>query len=73
VDVIDVAQRRQAEEIEYVLAARRTPPRGLTHCEHGDCGEAISEQRQQMGARLCIDCATAHEQEARRWAPRAHG
>jgi RNA polymerase-binding transcription factor DksA len=73
VDVIDVAQRRQQEEIDQVLANRRVLPAGLTHCEMLDCGEPISAMRQQMGARLCVDCATAKEQEARRWAPRAHG
>lgn len=72
-DVIDVAQKRQQEEIDHALAARRAPSQGLAHCDALDCGEPISAMRQQLGARLCIDCLTAQEQEARRWAPRAHG
>lgn len=67
-DVIDVAQQRQMEEIEHALASRRTLPLGLTHCERFDCREPIITARQLMGARLCIDCATAHELEARRTA-----
>jgi RNA polymerase-binding transcription factor DksA len=72
-DTIDVAQRRQQEEIDHALANRRPVAVGLTHCERADCGEPISPTRQQMGARLCIDCATAQESEARRWAPRGQG
>lgn len=72
-DVIDVAQRRQQEEIDHTLANRRAPVAGLTHCEMLDCGEPISVMRQQMGARLCVDCATAKEREARRWASRGQG
>lgn len=58
-DIIDVAQRRQQEEIEHALSARRSgapdkPAR--THCVRADCGEPISDVRQQMHAQLCIDC-----------------
>lgn len=72
-DTIDEAQRRQMEEIEHALANRHCLVAGLTHCEQSDCGEPISAMRQAMGARLCVDCATAHEMEARRWAPRGQG
>lgn len=41
--------------------ARRARPQGLSHCENQDCGLPITAQRQQMGARLCIDCAKAEE------------
>lgn len=72
-DSIDVAQRRQQEEIEHALAGRRAPAAGLTVCEDAACGEPISPVRQAMGARLCLDCALAQEKEARKWAPRGQG
>lgn len=72
-DVIDVAQRRQQEEIEHALKARKPVSAGLTHCSSANCDEPISALRQTIGARHCIDCANAHEREAQRWAPRAHG
>lgn len=72
-DMIDLAQQPQQQEIDHALANRRPVAMGLTHCERLDCGEPISETRQQMGACLCIDCATAHEREAQQWAPRGQG
>jgi RNA polymerase-binding transcription factor DksA len=65
VDTIDVAQRRQQEEIDHALAARvsRTE-NGRTHCANADCGEPIASVRQQMGAQLCIDCQRAVERGA---------
>ena len=72
-DPIDLAQQRQQQVIDDVLAQRRALPVGLTHCEQVDCRAPISAMRQQLGARLCIDCAKAHEVEARRWVPRAIG
>ena len=72
-DVIDVAQRRQQEEIEHALRARRPTSRGLAVCEVDDCEKPITEQRQAMGARRCVPCATAAEQGAQRCRPRAHG
>lgn len=72
-DDIDVAQRRQQEEIDQTLAQRKPAVAGLTHCERMDCGEPITVFRQHLGARLCIDCALAAEREAQRWAPRALG
>lgn len=70
-DAIDVAQLRQQEDIEHALQARQQSGKGLPFCSMLDCCEPISELRQRMGARLCIDCAKANEQEARRWSPRA--
>jgi hypothetical protein len=63
-DVIDVAQRRQQEEIDHALAARAGKPSGRAHCANLDCGEAITPIRQQMGAQLCIDCQRASELRA---------
>ena len=63
-DVIDVAQRRQLEEIEQALAARPIAQQGRSHCKHKDCGEPISPQRQDLGAQLCIDCQRAAEHKA---------
>ncbi|WEN13684.1 hypothetical protein PY254_10540 [Rhodanobacter sp. AS-Z3] len=61
-DVIDVAQRRQQEDIDHVLASRKPTGAGRTHCANLDCGEAIAPIRQQMGATLCIDCQRDAEQ-----------
>lgn len=72
-DVIDVAQRRQLEEVEHTLLARRPASRGLAVCEVEDCEQSITEQRQAMGARRCVPCATAVEQGAQRCRPRAYG
>lgn len=72
-DVIDVAQRRQQEQIDQALANLPVPGVGAERCTRHDCDEPISATRQQLGARLCIDCANAQEQEARRWSPRGQG
>lgn len=66
-DIIDRAQALQQADIDHALANRRPPKRGLTHCENVDCGEPISEQRQQLGARMCIDCARDEEARAAQW------
>jgi len=42
--------------------ANRLP--GLSHCEQDDCRMPIAALRRQMGARLCIECATAEEARA---------
>lgn len=70
-DTIDVAQQRQLEDIERALKSRQQPSKGLAVCSMLDCDEPIAPLRQSMGATLCIDCAKANEQEARRWSPRA--
>lgn len=72
-DTIDVAQRRQQEDIDHALASRQHSTAGRAFCATLDCGEPITPVRQQMGAQLCIDCQTAYELEARRWAPRGQG
>lgn len=69
-DIIDHAQRRQQEEIDHALASRKPAGQGTTHCTNMDCGEPISETRQRMGARLCIDCARDAEARAAQWIPR---
>lgn len=63
-DVIDVAQRRQQEEIDHALAARKPVtelPLRLC-CVNPDCGEPISDVRQLMHAQLCLDCQRDAEQ-----------
>jgi len=67
-DAIDVAQRRQQEEIDQALASRKVAVAGRKHCANVDCGEAIAPIRQQMGATLCIDCQRDTEREAQRCA-----
>lgn len=44
--------------------ARRPVSAGLSNCEDVECGEPITAQRQEMGARLCIDCQRAEEARA---------
>ena len=51
-----------ANALEHGARLKRRP--GLTHCEDADCREPIAEMRTAMGARLCIDCATAAEAQA---------
>ena len=63
-DVIDVAQRRQLEEIELALAARPVAKQGRPHCRNTACAEPITPQRQALGAQLCIDCQRAVEHKA---------
>jgi RNA polymerase-binding transcription factor DksA len=59
-DIIDMANDRAAQDLALALARATQPkPRGLAECEA--CDEPISEQRQIMGARLCVPCQTAHE------------
>lgn len=70
-DLAGMAQRRQQEEIEHALQARKPVAQGLAVCSMLECDEPISALRQAMGARLCIECAKAQEQEAQRWSPRA--
>lgn len=67
-DTIDVAQRRQQEEIDHALLARPALSAGRAHCANLDCGEPIAPVRQQMGATLCIDCQRAIEREAQQCA-----
>lgn len=65
-DTIDVAQRRQQDDIDHALAARSPAGEGRPTC--AECGEAISELRQQMGAVRCLECQRDCEREAQSWA-----
>lgn len=65
VDAIDRAVDAEELQLADALAhhARRPKPQGRATCENLDCGEAISQMRQDMGARLCIDCAREDERQ----------
>lgn len=65
VDFIDRAVAAEERQLEDALAhhARRAKPTGRETCENVDCGEPIAPLRQQMGARLCIDCAREEERQ----------
>ena len=72
VDDVDRVAAMDELHLEDAMRARAQRPAcvGLTHCEDMECGEPITPQRQAMGARLCIDCATADEARAahqRKW------
>lgn len=67
-DAIDVAQRRQQDDIDHALAGRAPKPAGRSICANLDCGEPIASVRQQMGAQLCIECQRDAEREAQRCA-----
>ena len=69
-DVIDLAQRRQQEDIDHALAAR-VKAAGRTHCMRADCGAPISDLRREMGAVLCLDCQRSNEHRAQSCARRA--
>lgn len=62
-DIIDIAQQRQAEEVQRAIKNRPAQVAGesLTHCE--ECGEEIPEKRRMAlpGCRLCVQCKAATE------------
>jgi RNA polymerase-binding transcription factor DksA len=60
-DIIDRAQQRQQEDIDHALASRHHAGIGIAHCINADCGEPIADYRQQLGARLCLDCQRREE------------
>lgn len=64
-DIIDKAQAYQQQMIDAALSQRRPAGIGRQHCARNDCGEKISDTRRELGAQLCIDCATEHEQRQR--------
>ncbi|GAB3755096.1 TraR/DksA C4-type zinc finger protein [Lysobacter olei] len=67
----DMTERHMVDALKHHAERPQRP--GLTHCEMMDCGEPISAQRQQMGARLCVTCQTAEEAQAahfRTWSRR---
>lgn len=67
-DAIDQMQDVTERHVENALQnharvqANRRP--GLTQCEQDDCRAPIAAMRTQMGARLCVECATADEARA---------
>lgn len=69
-DMIDVAQRRQQEEIDHALAARAAPGVGTASCSRFDCDELIADCRRHLGATLCLDCQQRAEREAQQCARR---
>lgn len=73
-DVIDVAQRRQQEEIDHALesARLRAGKTGRTTCANLACGEPIAPLRTAMGATFCLDCQQRAEREAQQCARAAH-
>ena len=58
----DYAERDLALRIGEVTNRPRLP--GLPECL--ECGESISKTRQDLGARLCIDCQSDLEARNRR-------
>lgn len=51
---------------------QRAKTQGRTHCANLECGEPISQLRQQAGAQLCLDCQREEEEaERQRHARRA--
>lgn len=62
-DEMDSVQDRVLADTEAAIAAARPMVTvGRARC---DCGDAISLERQWLGAVRCLDCQT--EFEARRW------
>lgn len=43
---------------------QRAKTQGRTHCANLECGEPISQLRQQAGAQLCLDCQREEERQA---------
>lgn len=67
-DTIEVAQRRQQDDIDHALAGRAPQMAGRTTCAKLDCGAPILPVRQQMGAQLCLACQHDAERESQRCA-----
>lgn len=63
-DIVDEANRHVQMHLDNAISAA-TKPRcpGLPECE--ECAEPISEFRQLLGARRCVDCQTAYEHTQR--------
>lgn len=58
-DEMDAVQDRVLSATEAAIAAiRRDAAVGRAQC---NCGEAISETRQHLGASRCIECQVEHE------------
>ena len=57
----DVTERHVENSLTAHVRAQASRPPGLTHCEQHDCRMPIATLRQQLGARLCIECASAEE------------
>lgn len=57
----DMTDRHLANAVRTHARAQASRRPGLTHCEQDDCRLPIAALRQEMGARLCIECATADE------------
>jgi RNA polymerase-binding transcription factor DksA len=62
-DIADQAAAYQERMNAAAVAAVRVSGTGATHCV--ECAEPISELRQRMGARRCMDCQSDHELRAR--------
>lgn len=72
VDDVDRITAMDERHLDDALRARAQRPAvsGLANCEDLECNAPITPQRQEMGARLCIDCAKADEARAahhRQW------
>ena len=64
-DDIDLAQSHEEMHRAHALAAierQRERQTGLPQCR--ECGDDISELRQNLGAELCIDCQNDAENRA---------
>lgn len=57
----DVSDRHVENSLRTHARSQAAKAPGLTHCEQIDCRAPITPLRQNMGARLCIDCARADE------------
>lgn len=66
VDEVDRLVAMEARQLDNALLyhAQRPQASGRAFCANEDCGEAITAQRQAMGAQLCIACAKAEEARA---------
>lgn len=62
-DSADHAADYQTRMNAAAVAAVRVTGAGTTHCV--ECAEPISELRQRLGARRCIDCQADRELRAR--------
>jgi hypothetical protein len=62
---MDAIQQLCLDRIEDSVARHNDRPRlvGRLFCLTVDCGTPISQERQALGARYCIDCQTFIEQQ----------
>ena len=59
--ITDMTERQMENALQHRARQQASRAPGLTTCEQDDCRAPISAARTELGARLCIECATDEE------------